>query len=207
MSEFQAYIQVGFEHITDPKGYDHVLFIVALCAIYTLRDWKKVLILVTAFTVGHSITLALATFRLITFRQDVIELLIPITILITAIVNMFHNTPKTTLVRQEKGSPLRYALALGFGLIHGLGFSGYLRDLLGGESSIWQPLLAFNLGLEAGQVLIVLALLLLTFLVVDLARVPKRTWNYIISGVVAGMALSLIINNTLFQESLSTVFH
>lgn len=197
MSEFQAYIQVGFEHITDPKGYDHVLFIVALCAIYTLRDWKKVLILVTAFTVGHSITLALATFKLITFRQDVIELLIPITILITAIVNMFYNIPKTTLVRQEKGSPLRYALALGFGLIHGMGFSGYLRDLLGGESSIWQPLLAFNLGLEAGQVLIVLALLLLTFLIVDLARVPKRTWNYITSGVVAGMALSLIINNDL----------
>jgi len=207
MSEFQAYIQVGFEHITDPKGYDHVLFIVALCAIYTLRDWKKVLILVTAFTVGHSITLALATFEIITFRQDVIELLIPITILITAIVNMFYKIPKTTLVRQEKGSPLRYALALGFGLIHGMGFSGYLRDLLGGESSIWQPLLAFNLGLEAGQVLIVLVLLVLTFLIVDLARVPKRTWNYIISGVVAGMALSLIINNTLFQESLSTVFH
>jgi len=198
MSEFQAYIQVGFEHITDPKGYDHVLFIVALCAIYTLRDWKKVLILVTAFTVGHSITLALATFKLITFRQDVIELLIPITILITAIVNMFHNIPKTTLVRQEKGSSLRYALALGFGLVHGMGFSGYLRDLLGGESSIWQPLLAFNLGLEAGQVLIVLVLLVLTFLIVDLARVPKRTWNYIISGVVAGMALSLIINNDLF---------
>jgi len=198
MSEFQAYIQVGFEHITDPKGYDHVLFIVALCAIYTLRDWKKVLILVTAFTVGHSITLALATFKLITFRQDVIELLIPITILITAIVNMFYNIPKTTLVRQEKGSSLRYALALGFGLIHGMGFSGYLRDLLGGESSIWQPLLAFNLGLEAGQVLIVLVLLILTFLIVDLARVPKRTWNYIISGVVSGMALSLIINNDLF---------
>jgi len=198
MSEFQAYIQVGFEHITDPKGYDHVLFIVALCAIYTLRDWKKVLILVTAFTVGHSITLALATFKLITFRQDVIESLIPITILITAIVNMFYNIPKTTLVRQEKGSSLRYALALGFGLIHGMGFSGYLRDLLGGESSIWQPLLAFNLGLEAGQVLIVLVLLVLTFLIVDLARVPKRTWNYIISGVVAGMALSLIINNDLF---------
>lgn len=198
MSEFQAYIQLGFEHITDPKGYDHVLFIVALCAIYTLRDWKKVLILVTAFTVGHSITLALATFNLITFRQDVIELLIPITILITAIVNMFYNIPKTTLVRQEKGSSLRYALALGFGLIHGMGFSGYLRDLLGGESSIWQPLLAFNLGLEAGQVLIVLVLLILTFLIVDLARVPKRTWNYIISGVVSGMALSLIINNDLF---------
>ncbi|GHB84234.1 hypothetical protein GCM10007390_44320 [Persicitalea jodogahamensis] len=206
MSEFQAYLQVGFEHITDPKGYDHILFIVALCAIYTLRDWKKVLILVTAFTVGHSLTLALATFNIIAFRRDVIELLIPITILVTAIVNMFYDIPKTTLVRQERGSPARYGLALGFGLIHGMGFSGYLHELLGSESSIWQPLLAFNLGLEAGQVLIVLALLILTFLIVDLARVPKRSWNYIISGVVAGMALSLIINNALFQESLSIMF-
>lgn len=198
MSEFQAYLQIGFEHITDPKGYDHVLFIVALCTIYTLRDWKKVLILVTAFTVGHSLTLALATFNVISFRQDVIELLIPVTILITAIVNMFYDIPKTTLVRQEKGSPMRYALALGFGLIHGMGFSGYLRYLLGDESSIWQPLLAFNLGLEAGQLLIVLILLIITFLLVDLGRVPKRTWNYIVSGVVAGMALSLILNNALF---------
>ena len=206
MSEFQAYLQVGFEHITDPKGYDHILFIVALCAIYTLRDWRKVLILVTAFTVGHSLTLALATFRVITFRKDVIELLIPITILITAIVNMFYDIPKTTLVREEKSSPLRYALALGFGLIHGMGFSGYLRDLLGGDSSIWQPLLAFNLGLELGQVLIVLALLLMTFLIVDLGRVPKRTWNYIVSGIVAGMALSLIINNALFTQSIATNF-
>ncbi len=206
MSEFQAYLQVGFEHITDPKGYDHILFIVALCTIYTLRDWKKVLVLVTAFTVGHSLTLALAMFNVISFRRDVVELSIPITILITAIANMFYNIPKTTLVRQEKGSPLRYALALGFGLIHGMGFSGYLRDLLGGESSIWQPLLAFNLGLELGQLLIVLVLLAITFLLVDLGRVPKRTWNYIVSGVVAGMALSLIINNTLFQELLSTAF-
>ncbi len=205
MSEFQAYLQIGFEHITDPKGYDHILFVVALCAIYTLRDWKKVLVLVTAFTVGHSLTLALAVFDVITFRQDVIELSIPVTILITAIVNMSHDIPKTTLVRREKGSPARYALALGFGLIHGMGFSGYLRALLGGESSIWQPLLAFNLGLELGQILIVLTSLILTFLIVDLGRVPKRTWNYIVSGIVAGMALSLIIANATFAQLIASL--
>jgi hypothetical protein len=207
MSEFQAYLQLGFEHITDPLGYDHILFVVALCAIYTLRDWKKVLILVTAFTVGHSITLALATLNMVSFRSDVIELLIPFTILITALVNMTYRIPKTTLVTETKSSPLRYALALGFGLVHGLGFSNYLRSLLGGESTIFQPLLAFNVGLELGQLVIVLVMLLIAFFLIDLGRVPKRSWNFIVSGIVAGMALSLIINNELFQQTISAVFH
>jgi hypothetical protein len=207
MTEFQAYLQLGFEHIIDPNGYDHILFVIALCAIYTLRDWKKVLILVTAFTIGHSFTLVLATLQIVSFRPDVIELLIPFTILITAIVNMFHHIPKTTLVvTVEKSSPLRYPLALGFGLVHGLGFSSYLRSLLGGESSIFQPLLAFNIGLELGQIAIVLVVLIIAFVIIELMRVPKRSWNYIVSGIVAGMALSLIINNTLFQESVSALF-
>jgi hypothetical protein len=206
MSEFQAYLQLGFEHITDPQGYDHILFVIALCTIYTLRDWKKVLILVTAFTVGHSVTLALATLNMVSFRSDVIELLIPITILITALVNMTYRIPKTTLVTETKSSPLRYVLALGFGLIHGLGFSNYLRSLLGGEATIFQPLLAFNVGLELGQLLIVLVVLLLAFFLIDLGRVPKRSWNFIVSGIVAGMALSLIINNDLFQQSITSLF-
>ncbi len=205
MSEFQAYLQLGFEHITDPQGYDHILFIVALCAIYTLRDWRKVLILVTAFTIGHSLTLALATFDVVSFRRDVIELLIPLTILVTAIINMFQRIPDTTLLTQARSSPFRYPLALVFGLIHGLGFSGYLRTLLGVESSIVQPLLGFNVGLELGQLLIVLALLLLTSLLVDLARVPRKSWNFVISGVVAGMALSIIIRDPLLQEMIAKI--
>ncbi|GAB2794818.1 HupE/UreJ family protein [Rhabdobacter roseus] len=200
MSEFEAYLRLGFEHITDPRGYDHILFVIALCAIYTVRDWKKILILVTAFTLGHSVTLALATLQIIQVRSDVIELLIPITILLTAVMNFFHHIPKTTLVTEEKSSPLRYPLALVFGLIHGLGFSNYLRSLLGGESSIWQPLLAFNVGLELGQLVIVFIVLLIAFGLVDLGRVPKRSWNYILSGIIAGMALSLILNDELFQE-------
>ncbi len=203
MTEFQAYLQLGFEHIADPNGYDHILFVVALCVIYTLRDWKKVLILVTAFTLGHSLTLVLATLEIISFRSDVVEFLIPITILITAIVNLFHRIPKTMLVAQEKSSSLRYPLALGFGLIHGLGFSSYLRSLLGDESGIFQPLLAFNVGIELGQLLVVLIVLVLAFFVVELSRVPKRTWNFVLSGLIAGMALSLIINNKLFKEMVS----
>jgi hypothetical protein len=199
MSEFQAYLQLGFDHITDSNGYDHILFIVALCTIYTLVDWKKVIILVTAFTIGHSVTLALATLGLISIRPDVIELLIPITILITAILNFFHKTPKSSYIKESNYSP-RYPLALTFGLIHGLGFSNYLRALLGKEADILSPLLGFNIGLELGQLIIVFVILSIAFAMIELFRLSKLRWNDILSGIIVGMALSLIINNELFRE-------
>jgi hypothetical protein len=198
MSDFFIYLGLGFDHITDPRGYDHILFVVALCTIYTLRQWRQVLILVTAFTIGHSITLALATLRLIEYSTDFIELLIPVTILITAITNFFYKEPRTRLMSanstKEPTRPWRYGLALAFGLIHGMGFSNYLRSLLGREASIVEPLLAFNIGLELGQLLIVSLVLGLSFVVVDLLRNSRLRWTLIVSGIVAGMALSLIIN-------------
>lgn len=200
MSEFQAYLQLGFEHITDTKGYDHILFVMALCAVYTLKDWKKVLILVTAFTVGHSVTLALATYDVVSFRSDIIEFLIPITIMIAAIINFFDKPNKHTLIRKEKRSSVRYPLALGFGFIHGLGFSNYLHSLLGKEESIATPLFAFNLGLELGQLIIVAIILVISFLVIDIYKAQKQTWNNILSGIITGMALSLILQNEFFQK-------
>lgn len=194
MSEFQAYLTLGFEHITDPNGYDHILFIIALCAIYTLEDWKKVLWLITAFTVGHSITLALATLKLIQYRSDVIELLIPITIFITALTN-FAELKKGQL----NSIKWRYLLAVGFGLIHGMGFSNYLRSLLGGQESIVMPLFAFNVGLELGQVVIVFIALIVSSILIRLLKIQRLKWNYLVSGIVAGMALSLILNNELFR--------
>ncbi|WP_128548555.1 HupE/UreJ family protein [Larkinella soli] len=204
MSEFLAYLQLGFSHITDPGGYDHILFVVALCAVYTLNQWKEVLILVTAFTVGHSITLALATLQMIRYSSDLIELLIPVTILITAVSNFFYQPPVKRLPgRKMAGGPsVRYLLALLFGLIHGMGFSSYLRSLLGQETGIVKPLFAFNLGLEFGQIFIVLAFLLLAFISIEILKLRRHDWNLIISGVVAGMALSLIIGNEYLEEML-----
>jgi len=199
MSEFLAYLQLGFDHITDSNGYDHILFIMALCTIYTLIDWKKVLVLVTAFTVGHSVTLALATMGLVSIRPDVIELLIPITILFTAFLNLFHKTPKNNFGTNETGYTSRYPLALIFGFIHGLGFSNYLRALLGKEADILSPLLGFNIGLELGQLIIVFIFLLFAFILTELFRVSKVNWNLILSGIIIGMAFSLILNNTLFK--------
>jgi ABC-type antimicrobial peptide transport system permease subunit len=191
MEEFLIYLGLGFDHITDPTGYDHILFVVALCAVYTLRQWRQVLLLVTAFTVGHSVTFALATLRLILFPSDVIEQLIPITILITAVINFFVREPTAHVPDEKQGG--RCALAGAFGLIHGLGFSNYLRSLLGREASIIKPLLAFNLGLELGQLLIVAAVLSLAYALLTYLRVPRRDWILIVSGIVAGMAISLVI--------------
>jgi hypothetical protein len=202
MSEFQAYLQLGFEHITDSQGYDHILFIMALCTVYTLVDWKKVIILVTAFTLGHSVTLALATLGFVSMNPDLIELLIPITIVITAAINFSYKEKKSSFRQPSSGVNGRYLLALLFGLIHGLGFSNYLRALLGKEADIVTPLLGFNIGLELGQLIIVFIVLTIAFVLIELLRVTRLSWVHILSGIIAGMALSLIIQN----EYLPTLF-
>ncbi len=152
MTEFQLYFNLGKDHILDfLNGYDHILFIIALCALYLLRDWKKVLILVTAFTIGHSVTLALSALHIINVKAALIEFLIPLTIFITAVSNIFKNEENL----DNRLLQLNYFYALFFGLIHGLGFSYYLRSILGRDRSIITQLFAFNIGLELGQIIIV----------------------------------------------------
>lgn len=188
MSSFQLYFKLGLQHILDLRGFDHILFVLALCAIYVARDWKKILILVTAFTIGHSLTLALATLDVIRIRSEVTEFLIPVTIAVTALVSIFKPKPSN-----GKGVPLNYLFAAFFGLIHGLGFSNYLKDLLGRETSIWQLLLAFNIGLEVGQIVIVAVFLLVTSLL-SLAGVSRKEWTLIVSAFVLGMACMLMLD-------------
>lgn len=201
MDDFLIYLRLGFDHITDPSGYDHILFVIALCAVYTIRQWRQVLILVTAFTIGHSVTLALATLQLIHYKTAFIELLIPITILITAVVNFSFREPASrTFSASSAYRSGRYVLALLFGLIHGMGFSNYLRSLLGREADIVKPLLAFNIGLELGQLVIVSLVLGLAFVMIDLLQRSRLRWTLVVSGIVAGMALSLIINNEYLSE-------
>ena len=191
MSDFEIYLPLGFQHITNIQGYDHILFVIALCAVYRLKDWEKIALLVTAFTIGHSITLALATLNLISYSTKLIELLIPITIVLACLINFFHKSTTYSL-DVEKPSFFRYPVAMIFGLIHGMGFSNYLKSLLGTEQSILQPLLAFNIGLELGQLVIVVIELIISSLLLDIFRVKKHNWNLILSGIVLGIALTLI---------------
>jgi hypothetical protein len=187
MNSFELYFKLGLQHVLDLQGFDHILFILALCAVYVARDWVKILLLVTAFTLGHSLTLALATFEVVQIRSEVIEFLIPVTIAFTALVTLIKPKPNS-----GKGIQLNYLLALFFGLIHGLGFSNYLRSLLGKEASIWQPLLAFNVGLEVGQIVIVAAFLLITSLV-HLAGMNRKEWTLMVSAFILGVACMLML--------------
>lgn len=148
MSDFLAFLQLGFRHIVDVSALDHLLFLLALAAIYRLRDWRDALWVISAFTVGHSITLALAVTDVVTVNARVVEFLIPITIVATAIENL--------IVRDRAATPrawrYRPVLAGVFGLVHGAGFAGYLKSLF--LTSIVVPLLGFNVGIEAGQMLV-----------------------------------------------------
>lgn len=186
MSLFELYLKLGFKHIIDINGYDHIIFILALCAGYTYKQFRKILILVTAFTIGHSITLALSTLKIVTIPSDVIEFLIPVTILITALSNLIHSNNRGRLI---------YFITLFFGLIHGLGFSNYLKELLGKESNIVTPLLAFNVGLELGQIIIVAANFLILLIAMVVFKVNHKNWKIFISGAAFGIAAILIVEN------------
>jgi hypothetical protein len=188
MSEFGSYFGIGIDHILSKNAYDHILFVVALCALYLVADWRKILILVTAFTIGHSITLALATFQIISVKTEWVEFLIPVTIFITALSNLFRNQNHLS----QKKIQINYFYALFFGLIHGMGFSNSLRALLGKGGSILTPLFAFNIGLEAGQIIVVAIFLSLSFLLVDLIGVNRKHWKMVVSSVVGGFALMIM---------------
>lgn len=185
MQDFGFYFSLGWEHIISKDALDHQLFIAALAAIYLLRDWKQVLILVTAFTIGHSLTLALSVFDVIRFDSKWVEFLIPCTIVITALSNLFQKkfTPKSIRIN--------YFLALAFGLIHGMGFANSIRFMMAGDQNIGWSLFGFNVGLEAGQIAVVLALLLLSQLIVVILKVNRRDWVIFLSAAVFGIALKM----------------
>lgn len=192
MGDFGFYLREGFYHITDWKGYDHILFVMALCLPYIAKDWKKIVVLVTAFTIGHSVTLALSVFDAILISSKWIEFLIPVTILLTSLGNLLQKNANNP---QPK---LRYLAALLFGLIHGLGFSNYLKSMLGKSETIVSQLLAFNVGLELGQLLIVAFVLLLAYLLTQLWNVLRRDWLLFTTGGIAALSLVMALERLPF---------
>ena len=184
---FPTYFQLGLEHITDINGYDHILFLIALCAAYRWNDWKRIIILVTAFTLGHSLTLALAVLNVIPVNGELIEFLIPLSIFITAVFNMGRGFVKG---RQETSTLVLYAMAMGFGLIHGMGFSNFLRSMLGDE--LLMPLFAFNVGLEMGQLVIVAGIFAVQWAVVRTNGLSMRWWTMGLSLLAAAVSVMLM---------------
>jgi len=192
MQDFGFYFSLGWHHIISKDALDHQLFIAALVAIYTLKDWKQVLILVTAFTIGHSLTLALSVLDIIRFPSNWVEFLIPCTIVITAFSNLFQKkfTPKSIRIN--------YFLALFFGLIHGMGFANALRFMIARDQSLWVGLLGFNVGLEAGQIIVVMVLLILAWVVLNLIKVNRRDWVIFLSAAVFSLALKMALERLPF---------
>jgi hypothetical protein len=187
MSDFGFYFSIGWEHIITVEALDHIFFIAALAAIYMLKDWRQVLILVTAFTIGHTITLALSSLNIIEVPSKWVEFLIPCTIVLTAISNLFQKTFTSKAIR------INYFLALFFGLIHGLAFANTLRMLIAGDQSFAWSMFSFSVGLELGQIFIVFFILLLAQLLVGIVKINRRDWVIFLSSAVMALALQMAV--------------
>lgn len=197
MTDFWIYFKIGFEHVLNLKGYDHLLFLIALAVPYITKDWKRLLVLVSLFTLGHTLSLFLAVLEIITVKPSIIEFLIPITICIAAIFNIVRAG------KSGKQDSITFigSVTLFFGLIHGLGFSNYFNDLLPGETSDKMlPMLEFALGIEGAQITIVMVVLLLGFIFKTLFRFNQRDFILIFSAFVLGVVVPLLIQNPIFRK-------
>lgn len=188
ISTFTVYLRLGFEHLLDLQGYDHILFLAVLCAAYSLKRWRELLVLVTAFTIGHSVSLAVATLRLVRVDTGLVEFLIPVTIVATAVTNLAGLRREDPAEHRVAARPLRYALALAFGIVHGLGFSNFLRLALGEERSLFVPLLSFNIGLELAQIVVAVGVLAAGMAAVRFLSLPQRLWTLLLSALAGGVA-------------------
>ncbi len=191
MDNFIFFVKQGLFHVLDWNAYDHILFLIALTVVYDFKNIKKVIWLITAFTIGHTLTLILSSYHVISVSTKWVEFLIAMTILITALVNIFYvkNTTKQTKTN------INLVFALFFGLIHGLGFSGYFKMLIGSAHSKLIPLLEFALGIEMAQIVIVIIVLIFGFIFQSIFRFSKRDWILVISSIVIGVVLPILKRN------------
>ena len=184
-------VQYGINHVLDIKAYDHVLFLIVLTVPYLFKDWKRVLLLVTMFTLGHTLSLVLAVYNIVSVKAVMVEFLIPITILVVALFNVFTSGKGA---QKEKVGVL-FLSTLFFGLIHGLGFAREFKMLLGNSDSKLVLLLEFALGIELAQIIIVFVVLLLGYIMQTIFRFNKRDWIIVISAIVVGLVIPMILNS------------
>ena len=187
MQDFIFYLKLGWEHIISLDALDHQLFILVLVAVYFYKDWRKILILITAFTIGHSITLALSVLDIFRLPSDLVETLIPVTIMLTALDNILFRKNQAQLMK------INYVLALVFGLIHGMGFANLARLTMASEQNIAVPLLGFNIGLELGQITVVLVVMLLLFLLSKFFKFQQKYWIIGISVIAIILSGQMIL--------------
>ena len=189
MSEFLIYFQIGLKHVLDIHAYDHVLFLIALVVPFSFKDWKRIILLITLFTIGHTLALLLSVFGIIAVKANVVELLIPITILLTAFFNLFTAGKSN----KKESINLIFFVTLFFGIIHGLGFSNYFKAILGGSAiSKLLPLAEFAVGIEAAQIMVVFIVLIISYVVQTVFRFSKRDWTLVMSAIIIVGGLPMI---------------
>ncbi|MCA0152604.1 HupE/UreJ family protein [Winogradskyella vincentii] len=195
LENFWFNVQYGINHVLDPNGYDHVLFLMVLAVPYVFKDWKRVLILVSMFTLGHTLSLVLAAYGVVSVNGKLVEFLIPVTILIAALYNVF------TAGKKEKSSKLSllFFATLFFGLIHGLGFAREFKMFAGQSENKLELLIEFALGIEIAQIIIVFVVLFLGFLFQTIFRFSKRDWVMVLSAVVVGLVIPMILGSDLLN--------
>ncbi|WP_291097171.1 MULTISPECIES: HupE/UreJ family protein [unclassified Flavobacterium] len=197
MSEFWIYYEIGLRHVLNIRAYDHVLFLIALTVPHAFKDWKRILLLVSLFTIGHTLALLLSVFGVIVIKVNLVEFLIPITILIVAIFNLFTAGKSS---KHESISIVGF-ITLFFGIIHGLGFSNYFKSILGGSpQSKLLPLSEFALGIESSQIIVVFVVLILSYIVQTFFRFSKRDWTLVMSSFVIGVVLPMIVENEIWNR-------
>ncbi len=192
LSDFLFYFKLGWSHIVSMDALDHQLFILALVTVYTSKNVKQVLILVTAFTIGHSLTLLLSVLDVIKFSSKWVEFLIPCTIFITALCNLFKKDYSLKAINTN------YYLALLFGLVHGMGFANSVRMMLAKDQNIGWGLFGFNIGLEVGQIFFVVLILCVTWLGLSVFRIRRREWVIFLSAAVFSLALQMALQRIPF---------
>ena len=195
LEEFWFNVEYGINHVLDINAYDHVLFLIVLTVPYVFKDWKRVLMLVSMFTLGHTLSLVLAVYNVVSVNAKIVEFLIPITILIVALFNVFTAGKGA----QKERIGILFFSTLFFGLVHGLGFAREFQMLLGNSDNKLILLLEFALGIEISQIIIVFLVLFLGYIVQTIFRFTKRDWIMVISAIVVGLVIPMILNSDLLS--------
>ena len=197
MSDFWIYFNIGLKHVLNIYAYDHVLFLLALTVPYEFKNWKRILILVSFFTLGHTLALFLSVFNIIAIKANIVEFLIPITILVAALYNIIVSG------KSSKKDTITFIgiITVFFGIIHGLGFSNYFNSILPGKpTDKLLPLFEFALGIETAQIIVVILSLLLAYVVQTLFKFSKRDWTLTVSAFIVGVVIPIILQNEIWHK-------
>ena len=194
IESFLKFFELGLYHILNFDGYDHILFVMIISIPFIFKDWKHLLIFISLFTLGHSISLLLGVYDIVNLNVNVTEWLIPVTIFFTALYNVF-----TAGKSNYRHSYLLYAVILFFGLVHGLGFSNAFKLLVSTKESTFMSIIEFAVGVEIGQLIIVICVLIFNFILQNIFRFSRRDWVLVISSIILGFIMPLIFKSPLFS--------